>query len=77
MYAFENAIFQLNMKSPMTVEKYLRTINAAARPSSPHSAIYLAGSQVYIRVSFNFTRTLDSATELEDVTPIISKKWNS
>lgn len=75
MYAFQNGIFQLNMKeSPMAVEKCLRTINAATGLSGPHIAIYLACSQVYIRASFNFTMTLFSATELEDVTSIISKK---
>lgn len=78
MYAFENAVFQLNMKeNPMAVEKYSRTINAATGWSFPHIAIYLASSQVNIRASFNFTMTLDSATELEDVTSVISEKWNS
>lgn len=78
MYAFENAIFQLNMKDkPMAVEKYLRTINAVTGLSLLYITVYLACSQVYIRASFNFTITLDSVTELEDVTSIISKKWNS
>lgn len=75
MDAFENAVFQLNMKeSPITVEKYLRTINAGTELCLPRVAIYLAWCQVYIRESPNFTMTLDAATELEDVTSVISEK---
>lgn len=77
MYAFENAVFQLNVKkNPTAVEKYLRTINAATRLCLPHIAIYLACCQVCIRVSFIFTMALDSATELKDATSVISEKWN-
>ena len=55
--------------------KYLRTVNAAMGWCPLHIAIYLAWCPVYIRASFNFTMTLDSATGLEDVPSVISEKW--
>lgn len=82
MYAFENAIFQLNRKEyHIAVKKknqeHLRTINAAIGWCIPHIVLCLAWCSVYVRASFNFTLTLDAATEPEDITSVISEKSNS
>lgn len=71
----KNTMFQLNMKEyPITVKKYLRIINVAIEQCLLHIAIYLAWCQVYIRTSFNFRMTEDTATEPEDITCVISEK---